>query len=261
MADAQREPAGAAEIGQRYRRILQQVATAAARAGRDPAAVRVIAVSKKHPPSAIEQAVAADITDFGENFVQELIDKQARLSDIGDVRWHFIGRLQRNKVKYLVGKVDLIHAVDSERLALEIGKRAAAAGVVQRVLIAVNIAEEDSKSGLGPADLPEILGRIDELDGIVCAGLMTMPPLAADPDSNRVYFRQLRELRDTWVPQGELSMGTTQDFAVAVEEGATLVRVGTAIFGPRPQPAAPDPGVDPAVGPAASPLQDPSRPS
>jgi hypothetical protein len=149
------------------------------------------------------------------------------------LRWHFIGTLQTNKARAVVGEADLVHAVDSEKLAREIDKRAAAAGVVQVVLVAVNVAGEDTKSGVAPGELPALLAAIAALPAVQCRGLMTMPPLAGEPEDNRRHFAALRALRDACVPGGELSMGTTGDYEVAVEEGATLVRLGTVLFGAR----------------------------
>lgn len=224
---------------ERLEAVRQRIADAAARAGRDPAEVAVVAVSKLHPPPAIDAAFEAGVRDVGENYAQELADKLERCAHAGELRWHFIGRLQRNKAKQAVGAATLIHAVDSERLAVEIDKRAAAAGVVQRVLLAVNLAGEASKTGVDPGQVEALVAACAALPAIECAGLMTMPPLADDPEAVRGFFRALRELRDRLRAGGaalgpELSMGTTGDYQVAVEEGATLVRIGTAIFGPRP---------------------------
>ena len=226
-------------IAERYRAVADRVTAACARAGRDPAEVAIVAVTKRHPAGVIERAAACGIAHVGENYAQELRDKQAELGPrAGALDWHFIGRLQRNKVKHVAGKVALIHAVDSPALAAEIAKRAAAQSVVQRVLLAVNTGGEEHKSGVSAADARALLHAAATLDGIEIAGLMTMPPLAAAPEDNRPYFRALARLRDELAspeqPLLALSMGTTDDFEVAVEEGATLVRVGTAIFGPRP---------------------------
>ncbi|RMH39467.1 MAG: YggS family pyridoxal phosphate-dependent enzyme [Deltaproteobacteria bacterium] len=211
--------------------VRARIAEAAGRAGRDPSEVRIVGVTKRHPAAVVDAAFAAGLRDAGENYAQELARKRADAACGAQVRWHFIGRLQTNKVKLVAGAVDLIHAVDSDRLAREIDRRAAAP---QRVLVAVNVAGEASKSGVAPADLPRLIDAIADLPRVDCAGLMTMPPLAADPEANRRHFAALRDLRDRHLPGGELSMGTTGDYPVAVEEGATLVRIGTALFGPRP---------------------------
>jgi pyridoxal phosphate enzyme (YggS family) len=159
-------------------------------------------------------------------------DQQAAL------RWHFIGQMQRNKVKYVVGRAALIHAVDSESLARDIDSQAARRGIVQPVLLAVNLGGEAQKSGVPPARLEGLLAVVARLAHVTCAGLMTMPPLARTPEDSRPYFRALAELRAAMAtaerPLPELSMGTTDDFEIALEEGATLVRIGTAIFGARP---------------------------
>lgn len=219
--------------------VRDTIAAAAARADRDPAEVTLIAVSKRHPVSAIVAAAAAGQRVFGENFVQELVAKRADLEAAGvDVEMHHIGHLQRNKVKQVLGAAALIHAVDSPRLLREIDKRARAAGLVQPVLVEVNIAGEDSKGGVAPGDVDALVAQAGELAGVRVDGLMAMPPLVTDPEDNRRHFAAVRELRDRLAVADRLlphlSMGTTADYAVAVEEGATLVRVGTAIFGPRP---------------------------
>jgi len=235
------------EISERIREVRDRIAAASARAGRDPREVRVLAISKRHPAAVVTAAYAAGIRDVGENFAQEMVAKLAELGaapecpggrESPDMRWHFVGRLQRNKAKLVVGRAALIHAVDKVELAREIDKRARGAGVVQPVLIAVNAAGEDSKSGVSPDDAEQLLAAMEPLSSVVCEGFMTMPPLVDAAEENRAHFAALRRLRDRLAsdsrPLGTLSMGTTGDYEVAVEEGATLVRVGTAIFGPRP---------------------------
>jgi hypothetical protein len=237
----------AAAIARGVDEVRARIAAACRRVGRDPAEVGLLAISKLHPAAAVQAAYDAGVRDVGENFAQELA---AKLAELGagpacpggraspDLRWHFVGRLQRNKVKLVVGRACLIHAVDGADLASEIGRRAAAAGRTQPVLVAVNVGGEDQKSGVAPAALPDLLAHLDRLPAVVCAGLMTMPPLVDDAEQNRVHFAALRQLRDRHRsperPLAALSMGTTSDYEVAVEEGATLVRVGTAIFGARP---------------------------
>jgi PLP dependent protein len=227
------------EIARRLEAIRARVEAAAQRAGRDPAAVQIVCVTKKHPPEVIEAARAAGLHHVGENYVQELVAKREALSEPEAIAWHFVGQLQRNKAKYLAGRVALIHAVDGEPLARAIAARAEAAGAVQPVLAAVNLGGESQKSGVAPSELGALLEAIDGLSGVRCDGLMTMPPLASEPEDSRRYFRGLRELRDrhrtTARPLPQLSMGTTGDFEIAVEEGATLIRLGTALLGPRPQ--------------------------
>lgn len=190
----------------------------------------IVAVSKKQPVSLIREALSAGIRDFGENFAQELRDK-AR--EIEGVRWHFIGRLQRNKVKYVVGTADLIHSVDSLKIAQAIDEHAQKLGIRQDVLLAVNIAREDSKSGVLPDRLHSIVEEVRGLDGVRVRGLMAMPPLVSDPEENRHWFRGMSALAERY-DFSYLSMGTSVDYAVAAEEGATHVRVGTALLGTRP---------------------------
>jgi pyridoxal phosphate enzyme (YggS family) len=224
-------------LAERWNRVQVQVAAAAVRAGLDAAQVTVVAVSKGQPAAAVEEAIAAGVRDLGENYAQELAAKQIAVRGAVRARWHFIGRLQRNKVKQVVGRAAMIHAVDSADLAEEIDRRARAAGVIQPVLVAVNVAGETSKSGVAPAAAEALIDEIGRLGGLRCEGLMTMPPLEEEAERSRPRFAALRELRDRLAspdrPLRQLSMGTTADFEVAVEEGATLVRVGTAIFGPR----------------------------
>ena len=177
--------------------------------------------------------------DFGENYAQELREKMAGVSD-PRVRWHFIGRLQTNKVKYLAERVALIHSVDSGKLIQEIGKRAAAVNRVQDILLEVNLGGEDAKSGVAEAGVGELIEAAVAEKRVRLWGLMTMPPYFPDPEASRPFYRRLRELRDREqarlgdrVDLGELSMGLSHDYRVAIEEGATLIRVGAAIFGAR----------------------------
>ena len=228
-------------IGARLADLLARIAAAAARAGRRPGDVGLVAVSKRHPPELVAAAARAGVTDLGENYAQELVGKMDALAGDPAARglaWHFIGRLQLNKVRLVVGRVALIHAVDSIELARDIDRRAAEAGRVQPILIAVSAAGEAQKTGVDPDALGRLLEEIAGLSALDCAGLMTMPPWPDAPEDSRRYFRELREIRDRFAtpdrPLPHLSMGTTGDLEVAVEEGATLVRVGTALFGPRP---------------------------
>jgi pyridoxal phosphate enzyme (YggS family) len=219
--------------------ILERIGRAAARSGRQPESVKLVAVSKTVGPQPIREAVAAGVTDLGENYVQEARDKVAALSGLA-VSWHYIGHLQSNKAKYAVKIFDLIHSVDSLKLAGELNRQAQKAGKVQRILIQVNLAGETSKSGVTEADAPALARAVAGLEHVMVEGLMTMPPFFNAPERVRPYFRALQTLRDgiaamqiPGVQMKELSMGMTGDFEVAVEEGATLVRVGTAIFGER----------------------------
>lgn len=217
-------------IAARLAVVRARIDAACAVAGRDPAEVTLVAVSKKHPAAAIREAYAAGQRDFGENYAQELRDKMRELDDLPDIRWHAIGHLQANKAKYVAGKA-LVHTLDRADLAQELVRRA---GGTVACLVEVNVADEPQKSGVSPDDLPERLAELRAVAGLELRGLMCIPPDADDPEDTRRWFRRLRELRDTLLPGGALSMGMSHDYAVAIEEGATLVRVGTAIFGARP---------------------------
>lgn len=232
---------GAAEaIARSWKSVVGRAEAAAARAGRKAEDVTVLAVTKTHPAWMAAAAARAGATDLGENYVQEMVEKRAVLRDEGvDPRWHFIGHLQRNKVKYLAGWCHLIHSVDSLDLAREINRQAGKAGRRQPVLVQVDLAGEETKFGVPAKEAVELALRVAELENLAMAGLMTIPPLAEDAEASRPIYRRLREMREELAGLGmegarELSMGMTQDFETAVEEGATLVRVGTAIFGPRP---------------------------
>jgi pyridoxal phosphate enzyme (YggS family) len=223
-------------IGDNYRQIVARAAAAAERVGRDPGEVTVVAVAKTFPVDVVAAALDAGIEDIGENRAQELKEKAAVLGD--RPRWHFIGHLQTNKVRNVVGVAQLIHSVDRFGLAEAIARRATSLGMEQDVLIEVNLGGEASKHGVEPGRAPSLAEEIDALDGIAVRGLMAIPPAADDPESTRVYFKELAALRDriagSVAGARHLSMGMTRDYEVAVEEGATLVRVGEAIFGPRP---------------------------
>lgn len=218
----------------RYESVRRAVAHAADISGRSPDDVTIVAVTKTVGVDAIRQALAAGISDFGENRVQEFLGKYGLFPD---ACWHFIGSLQTNKVKDVVGRACLIHSVDSLRLVEEIDRRSAAAGVVQRILLQVNVSGEESKHGFDPCDVRDALIDASHMSNVEVRGLMTMAPLGR-PEQARLVFRELCELRDSLremplngVELVELSMGMSGDFRSAVEEGATLVRVGHAIFG------------------------------
>jgi len=217
-------------IAARLSEVRARIAAACAKAGRDPAGVTLIAVSKLQPPEAIREAWAAGQRDFGENYAQELRDKMKALADLPAIRWHAIGHLQTNKVKYVAGKA-LVHTIDRADLARELVRRG---GGSAACLVEVNVADEPQKSGVSPSALHVLLGELRAIEGLEVRGLMCIPPEADDPEEARRWFRALRELRDRHLPGGALSMGMSHDFEVAIEEGATFVRVGTAIFGPRP---------------------------
>lgn len=217
-------------LADNVRAVRARIAAACVRAGRAPDEVTLIAVSKTHPAEAVAAAWRAGVRDFGENRVREAASKIGALrADGARPTWHLVGHLQTNKAADAVDLFDILHSVDSERLALAISRRAARP---VRVLIEVNIAGEASKFGVRPAEAIALAERVGGIPKIELAGLMTVAPQADDPEDVRPVFRALRELRDA-AGLRELSMGMTDDFEVAVEEGATLVRVGRAIFGPR----------------------------
>jgi PLP dependent protein len=195
-----------------------------------PAGVTLVAVSKAQPAEAIRQAHQAGQRHFGENYVQEWREKAAALADLPGLVWHFVGGLQTNKVKYLVGKVGLIHAVDREELGREIARRSAAAGIASRVLVEVNVAGEASKAGCAPEEAPALVAALRALPGLEVAGLMCIP---APEEPPRPHFARLRDLAAR-LGLRELSMGMSGDYREAIAEGATIVRVGSAIFGERP---------------------------
>ncbi len=218
--------------------VKSKIEAACKRSGRNSGDVTLIAVSKTKPVSDIEQAYETGTRDFGENKVQELDEKFPVLPK--DIKWHLIGHLQRNKVKYIVDKVELIHSVDSVRLAEQIEHEAAKKNITVKILVQVNVANEDTKFGLRWEDTIDIIKQISCLSHVHIKGLMTIAPFTDNPENNRGYFKKLKELSDEInalhldnVEMTELSMGMTGDYEVAVEEGATLVRVGTGIFGNR----------------------------
>lgn len=207
--------------------------------GRDPETIRLVAVSKTMAINTVEQAIRAGATILGENFIQESRKKIDALSSC-PVSWHFIGHLQTNKAKYAVKLFDLIHSVDSLKLAIELDKRAININKIQQVLLQINISKESSKSGVSVSNAITLLKDISRLENLSVRGLMTMPPFFNDAGKVRPYYIALRDLRDQIreetipnISMEELSMGMTGDFEVAIEEGATLVRIGTAIFGKR----------------------------
>jgi len=216
--------------------VRARIVAAEKAAGRAPGSVTLLAVSKKMPPEDVRAAIAAGQRAFGENYAQELRDKREALAGAPGLRWHFIGPLQSNKVKYVAGRVALAHSIDASALLDEIERR----GEPQACLVQVNVAGEDQKRGVAPADLPALLDRFADLRCARCEGLMVIPPYADDPEASRSHFAALRALRDREAARArpnvdlrDLSMGMSHDLEVAVAEGATLVRVGTAIFGAR----------------------------
>jgi len=219
--------------------VNERVRKAALRCKRDPREIRLVAVSKKQAVDKVLRAIRAGVDTLGENYIQEAVHKISKL-DEHSVSWHFIGHLQSNKAKAAVDLFDLIHSLDSLKLANALEKRSAAIGKIQNVLVQVNLSNEDVKSGISATHATELIRSISCLDHLAVRGLMTMPPFFDDPENARPYFSKLRQLRDHIkgqnipnVSMDELSMGMTGDYEVAIEEGATLVRIGTAIFGKR----------------------------
>ena len=220
-------------------RIREKISRACARAGRTPSEVTLLAVAKTFPAGAVREAIGAGVTDIGENYVQELLAKRGVLPGAA-VRWHFIGHLQSNKVRQIAPWIHMIHAVDSAALAIEIDRRASKEGRVIECLIEVNTTGERTKFGAAPDQVAPLVRSLSSCDSISLAGLMTIGPFLPDPEGSRPMFRRLRQLRDEIAALGQanvsmrhLSMGMTGDFEVAIDEGATLIRIGTAIFGPR----------------------------
>lgn len=218
--------------------VEKRIAAACERAGRARSEVTLIAVSKTKPIDMLEEAYSTGIREFGENKVQEMCDKTEALPK--DIHWHLIGHLQRNKVKYIVDKAALIHSVDSMRLAEEISKEAQKKGVTAQILVQVNVADEDTKFGIQASEAVEMVQMIAKLSNIHVCGLMTIAPFVDVPEDNRVHFKKLRKISVDIESQNIdnidmkiLSMGMTGDYEVAIEEGATMVRVGTGIFGER----------------------------
>ena len=228
-----------ADIAANLARVRQQIAASAARAGRDPASVRLVAVTKTFPPEVLRAGYECGLRDFGENRVQEFCEKLPQLH-LPDATFHLIGHLQSNKVHQAMS-FDWIQTVDSERLALRLQEAAGAVGKKVAVLVQVKLGEEPGKSGVPEQEGQPLAALVARLDQLELKGLMTLPPYTDDPEGARPYFRRLRllrdRLRDSGLPQvQELSMGMTHDFPIAIEEGATIVRIGTAIFGPRETP-------------------------
>ena len=226
-------------IQTRLTALLARIQSAAAAAGRAGVGIRLVAVSKTFPSEAIRQAIAAGVSDIGENYIQEARDKFEALQGTA-VKWHFIGRLQTNKAKQAVRMFDLIHTLDSYKLALELDRWARRLQKIQPVLIQVNVAGEATKAGVAPEEALSLVRQAAALENIAVKGLMTMPPYFNAPEKVRPFFAALRQLRDRIrheeianIGMEELSMGMTGDFEAAVAEGATLVRIGTAVFGER----------------------------
>lgn len=225
-------------LTQNLREVEERIAAACERAGRKREEVTLIAVSKTKPVSMLEVIYEAGIREFGENKVQELSEKCVQMAD--DIHWHMIGHLQRNKVKQVIGKACLIHSVDTLRLAEQIEADAAKQGFVVPVLLEVNAAQEESKFGMALSEVEEFVRKVAEFPHISIKGLMTIAPYVENPEENRIYFRNLKQLSVDIAKKNIdnvymdiLSMGMTNDYEIAIEEGATHVRVGTGIFGER----------------------------
>jgi len=226
-------------IAENVKNIHERIVSACGRAGRHPDDVILIAVAKTFGAGMIGEVLNAGVVDIGENFVQELHRKREELND-ERIRWHLVGHLQRNKVKELTSWIHLIHSIDSKRLAEEISHQAAKIGRTVDILVEVNTSGEQTKFGVMPEETSTFVQELKDLPNIHVAGLMTIGPFLPNPEDSRPAFRTLRQLRDRLQENGiqipHLSMGMSNDFEVAVEEGATLVRVGTAIFGKRVKP-------------------------
>lgn len=223
-------------VTQALQAVRDEIARAAEKAQRDPKLVRLIAVSKGHPAEKIREAYAAGQRDFGESYVQELQQKAAMLADLSDLRWHMIGHLQRNKARHAVKVCHFVHSVDSLGLASELASRLRGDAKPLSVLVEVNVGREPQKHGVLPESLAALLNHIEQQPELRLTGLMTIPPDSDEANASFHYFQTLRELRDTHGGASrlpELSMGMSGDFEQAISAGATLVRVGTAIFGVR----------------------------
>jgi pyridoxal phosphate enzyme (YggS family) len=223
----------------RLEHVQERIRQTAKACGRSETDIRLVAVSKTMPVEIVKKAIETGMTDFGENYIQEAREKTSSLAQY-PVTWHYIGHLQSNKAKYAVRMFDFIHSVDSLKLARELDKHAKKIAKVQAILIQVNVAKEDSKSGIYEEDILPLLRDISQFENLAVKGLMTMPPYFNAPDKVRPFFAALRGLRDQIknenipnISVDELSMGMTGDFEAAIQEGATMIRVGTAIFGER----------------------------
>ncbi len=233
-------PERMAELRRNLEAVRAEIAEAASAAGRSPADVALLAVSKFHPASDVRALASMGQLDFGESYAQEALAKQDELADLADLglRWHFIGRLQTNKARFVAGRFSLVHSVDSLKLAQTLHKRAQALQAVQDVLVQVNLAGEGQKAGAAEDDTLRLAAEIMRLDFLGLRGLMLLPPLEDEPERVRPWFARLRELRDglereLGIRLAHLSMGMTGDFRQAIAEGATIVRIGTRIFGER----------------------------
>ena len=225
-------------LSENLKNVRKRIAGAADRVGRDPSEIRIVAITKTHPPATVDEAVSEGLRDVGENKVQEFLEKSEKVD--ADCRWHLVGHLQRNKVKKIIGRFELIHSLDSIRLARELNKRSLREEIATDVLVQVNTSGEDSKYGIEPDEAVRFCGEVAQMEGVRIRGLMTMAPWVDDPQVLRASFSALRLLGDEIEDRGirnvsmeHLSMGMSDDFEFAVEEGATLLRLGRVLFGPR----------------------------
>jgi hypothetical protein len=230
-------------ISDRLTEVRARIAAAARSVGRDPSSVRLVAVSKTFPLDLVREAYVAGQRDFGENRVQEALQKIEGSANL-DIRWHLLGHLQTNKARRAASAFSVIHSADSVELLQKVDAAAVSAGITPRLLIQLDLADEETKFGVRPPDAPALFEAAGALRAARVVGLMTLPPIPNDPEDARPWFVRLRNLRDEWLAAGvpaamleELSMGMSGDFEVAIQEGATMVRVGTAIFGRRTPPA------------------------
>ena len=225
------------DVAANYRKIIDRISEAAQRAGRNPREIKLLAAAKSQSVELVQAAIAAGVRLIGENYVQEAESKRQVISDT--VEWHMIGHLQRNKVKAALNTFELIQSLDSMALALELDKEGRRNGKTVSTLIEVNLGDEASKSGIGQDEVAELLKRVGDLSHVRVEGFMAVPPFKEKPEEIRPYFRALKDLQvelQRLVPNvslNQLSMGMTHDYPIAVEEGATIVRIGTALFGPR----------------------------
>lgn len=221
------------DLGENLARIRQRIAKAANRVGRDPGEIKLVAVSKTHPAEGLREAIAAGATVLGENKVQEAESKILEIGR-GAAEWHLIGHLQSNKARKAVQLFDVIHSIDSVELATRLERICIEEGRDELpIFVHVDLAGEETKSGIAESELPDLVSYLQTCKCLKFNGLMVLPPFYDDPEATRPFFKRLREIRDKILPGGELSMGMSHDFEVAIEEGATVVRVGTAIFGSR----------------------------
>jgi len=215
--------------------VEERIARAVKQSGRSRSDVTLVAVSKKFSAAYIRAAYAAGIRDFGENYVQEFAEKQTALADLGEARFHLIGHLQSNKARLACSLFDVVQTADSIRLIERLQDAAAARGRLLDVLLEIKLSPEQAKAGAAPDDIPQLLGAAQKCTHLRLRGLMTMPPWSEDPEHSRPYFRKLAVLARQYQLR-DLSMGMSGDLEVAIEEGATIIRIGTALFGPRPKP-------------------------